>query len=177
LGVIRHRSHLRVDDGGRDLASGAVGTGNGGGVTALMPSSGMLPPITILTAGAQGRTPWWSPDGAFVTFESNRPFAESLSYRIFVQRRDTIGSEDATPVTPFAMSAQHAKWAPGGQRLVFAAGFRVTTRGGIAIAERARPSYRDGVQRNRPGSHARASSARCWKWTIRCSLRVRKWPP
>jgi hypothetical protein len=33
-------------------ASESIGTGSADGVTALIPASGMLPPITILTAGA-----------------------------------------------------------------------------------------------------------------------------
>ena len=82
----------------------------------------------------QGRAPWWSPRGSLVAFESNRPFSSLQSYRIFIQSGEEIGSEDATPVTPFAMSVQHAKWSHDGKQIVFATGFRVGG-GGIAIAD------------------------------------------
>ena len=82
----------------------------------------------------QGRAPWWSPDGRRVAFESNRPVSDQQHYRIFLQNGDAVGNQGATPITPFTMSVQHAKWSPSGRQIVFAAGFPVGG-GGIAIVE------------------------------------------
>jgi Tol biopolymer transport system component len=90
------------------------------------------PPVQL--DPGQGRAPWWSPDGKLVAFESNRPLSSAQIYRIFVQAGADIGSEDAEPVTPFAMNVQHAKWHRNGKRIVFAVGFPAGG-AGIAIAD------------------------------------------
>jgi Tol biopolymer transport system component len=63
----------------------------------------------------QGRAPWWSPNGRFLAFESNRL---SPSYQIFVQ--DPYIPQIIAPVTPPGLYVMHAKWAPGATKLVFA---------------------------------------------------------
>jgi dipeptidyl aminopeptidase/acylaminoacyl peptidase len=75
----------------------------------------------------QGRAPWWSPDGEFIAFESNRT-TEATQYLIFVH---SLKDGSTVPVTPMALNVQHAKWSPDGSQIVFAVGFRS---GGAGIA-------------------------------------------
>ncbi|MDQ8727181.1 hypothetical protein [Bradyrhizobium sp. LHD-71] len=63
----------------------------------------------------QGRAPWWSPDGKWVVFESDRSSAEGL-YAIFIQ--DSAGENPAVQVTDCKWNANHAKWFPCGTKLV-----------------------------------------------------------
>jgi len=64
----------------------------------------------------QGRAPWWSPDGQFLAFESNR---ESRNYQIFVQN-PCDPAAFTVPVTPPGLYVQHAKWSPDATKIVFA---------------------------------------------------------
>ena len=63
----------------------------------------------------QGRAPWYSPDGKWIAFESNRFNASGL-YSIFIQIAD--GSKTAVRVTDPGWNANHAKWYPNGTELV-----------------------------------------------------------
>jgi Tol biopolymer transport system component len=65
----------------------------------------------------QGRAPWWSPDGAWVVFESNRASPPSRSnkngmYAIFVYKFGSPGP--AIQITAPSYDCNHAKWFPNG---------------------------------------------------------------
>ncbi len=72
---------------------------------------------TYFEAKFQGRAPWWSPDGKWVVFESNRacpPPANSGKgmYAIFLYKAGSTNS--AIQVTDPKYNMNHAKWFPGG---------------------------------------------------------------
>jgi hypothetical protein len=81
----------------------------------------------------QGRAPWWSPDGGWVAFESNRVTQDNPAgnYAIFIQ--DAAGENPAMQVTDPEWNGQHAKWYPDGVTLV-AALFQQPGRGPFGIA-------------------------------------------
>jgi hypothetical protein len=65
----------------------------------------------------QGRAPWWSPDGKWVVFESNRPpqpVAEVGAglYAIFLYEYGS--SNPAIQITDIVYNCNHAKWFPNG---------------------------------------------------------------
>jgi TolB protein len=62
---------------------------------------------------AQGRQPWWSPDGRLIAFMSTRSGAAAM----YVAPPD--GSVVLRLTDP-AIVAQHPKWSPDGERIVFA---------------------------------------------------------
>jgi Tol biopolymer transport system component len=66
----------------------------------------------------QGRAPWFSPDGQYIVFESNRanPSAPDR-YRLFIY---SVNKKTLKVVTSPALNVQHAKWSPDSKRLVFA---------------------------------------------------------
>jgi Tol biopolymer transport system component len=59
----------------------------------------------------QGRAPWWSPDGTWIIFESNRASAAGL-YSIYLYEVGTKGP--AIQVTDPIYNMNHAKWFPSG---------------------------------------------------------------
>jgi Tol biopolymer transport system component len=62
----------------------------------------------------QARVGWWSPDGKWFAFESNR-ICDNISgdtYAIFIQ--DSSGFKPARQVTSCDWNAQHPKWFPPG---------------------------------------------------------------
>jgi hypothetical protein len=63
----------------------------------------------------QGRAPWWSPNGEWIAFESDRTSSNG-QYAIFIQPSD--GSKAAVQVTDYEWNANHAKWYPNGTELV-----------------------------------------------------------
>jgi hypothetical protein len=96
----------RTDAGGlnlRPLEAGYSGSGSG------------LPNF-------QGRAPWWSPDGQWVVFESNRPIPANGQpnggnpdnhYAIYLYRADQTGGP-AMQVTDPGFNMNHAKFFPTG---------------------------------------------------------------
>jgi Tol biopolymer transport system component len=62
----------------------------------------------------QGRAPWWSPDGKWVVFESNRPsqYEANGLYAIYLYHYG--GSKPAMQVTSTIYNCNHAKWFPNG---------------------------------------------------------------
>lgn len=92
----------------------------------LTDTSTTPPTVRTLAPGApthkfdpnfQGRAPWYSPDGKWIAFESNR-FNSSGLYSIFIQIAD--GSQTAVRVTDPKWNANHAKWYRNGTELVVA---------------------------------------------------------
>lgn len=63
----------------------------------------------------QGRAPYWSPDGRFVLFESDR----AGGYAIYLM--DTVQDTPPVQVTDASWGAQHAKFFPSGDRLILTA--------------------------------------------------------
>jgi Tol biopolymer transport system component len=81
----------------------------------------------------QGRAPWFSPNGKFIVFESNRDNPDLVDdYRIFLYSLSSLkkslterGSKGGLcpPVqtlTPASLNVQHAKWSPNGKQITFA---------------------------------------------------------
>ena len=62
----------------------------------------------------QGRAPWWSPDGKWVAFESNRPsqYEANGLYAIYLYEHG--GSGPAMQITSTIYNCNHAKWFPTG---------------------------------------------------------------
>ncbi len=65
----------------------------------------------------QGRAPWWSPDGKWVVFESNRASPPSSTnpngmYAIYLCEYGSLGA--AQQITDPAYNCNHAKWFPFG---------------------------------------------------------------
>jgi hypothetical protein len=62
----------------------------------------------------QARAGWWSPDGKWFAFESNRSCdqIDGQTYAIFIQ--DANGFRPAMQVTSCDWNAQHPKWFPPG---------------------------------------------------------------
>lgn len=84
----------------------------------------------------QGRTPDWSPNDAFLTFESRRGCVDG-NYAIFIEASST---GKAVQVTDCKLNANHAVWAPDGRRFAFSAEYFTPKKScamgcrGIAIA-------------------------------------------
>jgi len=94
----------------------------------LLDDHGLL--HTLEESPAQGRAPSWSPDGAWLAFESNRGGTDTL-YAAFIIKRDGTGLRR---VSDYELGANHPVWSPDGQSLVVAARFiKGRPKTGIAI--------------------------------------------
>jgi dipeptidyl aminopeptidase/acylaminoacyl peptidase len=67
----------------------------------------------------QARTPDWSPNDRFLTFESTRGCING-NYAIFIEAAST---GEAVQVTDCRLNANHAVWSPDGRRFAFSAEF------------------------------------------------------
>ncbi len=84
----------------------------------------------------QGRAPWFSTDGKYIVFESNRNNPEKPDhYSLFIY---SIKHKTIMLVTPPALNVQHAKWSPHGNRIIFAVALYGGAQG-IAIVELGKP--------------------------------------
>ncbi len=72
------------------------------------------PSNATLLDSAQGRAPWWSPDGTLVAFESDR---NGGNYALYVAQPDGSGLQQLTDPT---VGAVHPKFSPDGKNIVFA---------------------------------------------------------
>jgi Tol biopolymer transport system component len=70
-------------------------------------------PLDHFDSKYQGRAPAWSPNGATIAFESNR----SGRYAIYLC---DLATGEITQVTDPCLGGQHAKFLPGGKKLVLA---------------------------------------------------------
>ena len=62
----------------------------------------------------QGRAPWWSPDGKWVVFESNRPSQYEANNLYAIYLYEYLGSASAMQITSTIYNCNHAKWFPTG---------------------------------------------------------------
>ena len=62
----------------------------------------------------QGRAPWWSPDGKWVVFESNRPSQYEANSLYAIYLYEYLGSGPAMQITSTIYNCNHAKWFPNG---------------------------------------------------------------
>jgi WD40 repeat protein len=89
---------------------------NDSGVWDCRPLDPNVDPLGPFQPAYQGRAPWYSPDGNWVAFESNRADKNGKLYAIYIQ--DAEGAFPAMQVTDIGWDAQHAKWYPDGKTLV-----------------------------------------------------------
>lgn len=94
----------------------------------LVDAAGAL--STLEAKPIQGRAPVWSPDGKFLSFESDR--GPDGHYAIFIVRRDGSG---LTQVTDYTLNATHGVFSPDGRHMTFITGDPVSHRTQIAIVD------------------------------------------
>jgi dipeptidyl aminopeptidase/acylaminoacyl peptidase len=94
----------------------------------LVDSAGQL--STLEAKPVQGRAPVWSPDGKYLSFESDR--GPSGQYAIFIIKRDGTG---LTQLTDYKLNATHGVFSPDGRHMVFAAMETGGRNSGIAIID------------------------------------------
>lgn len=85
---------------------------------------------TLEAKPIQGRAPVWSPDGKYLSFESDR--GPSGQYAIFIIKRDGTG---LTQLTDYALNANHGVFSPDGRHMVFAAMDPASQQSRIAIVD------------------------------------------
>ena len=78
----------------------------------------------------QGRAPVWSPDGKYLSFESDR--GPDGRYAIFIIKRDGTG---LTQVTDSALDATHGVFSSDGRHMAFVAGNPASQQTKIAIVD------------------------------------------
>lgn len=69
----------------------------------------------------QARAPYWSPNGQYVVFESNRPAGGGYALYLANVAAIAKGTATAVQITDPTYWANHAKFLPGGTKLVFTA--------------------------------------------------------
>jgi len=94
----------------------------------LVDAAGKL--STLEAKPIQGRAPVWSPDGKYLSFESDR--GPSGQYAIFIVKRDGIS---LTQLTDYALNATHGVFSPDGGHMVFAAMDPASQQSRIAIVD------------------------------------------
>ena len=94
----------------------------------LVDAAGRL--STLEAKPIQGRAPVWSPDGKYLSFESDR--GPNGHYAIFLIRRDGTG---LTQLTDSALDATHGVFSPDGRHMVFAAADAASGQTRIAIID------------------------------------------
>jgi Tol biopolymer transport system component len=62
----------------------------------------------------QGRAPWWSPDGKWIVFESDRPSQYEANNLYAIYLYEYLGSAPALQITSTIYNCNHAKWFPTG---------------------------------------------------------------
>jgi WD40-like Beta Propeller Repeat len=62
----------------------------------------------------QGRAPWWSPDGKWVVFESNRPSQYEANSLYALYLYEYLSQGPAIQITSTIYNCNHAKWFPNG---------------------------------------------------------------
>ena len=67
----------------------------------------------------EGRAPAWSPNGKWITFESNRGSKDGNEYAIFAKRYPDGGR--LYQLTPYIFNAQHCAWSPDGRYILCSA--------------------------------------------------------
>jgi hypothetical protein len=91
----------------------------------VMPLDQRVPDRPGFLPKFQARAGWWSPDGKWFAFESNRICndVDGLTYAIFIQ--DAAGARPAMQVTDCKLNLNHPKWFPpsynGGRATLIAA--------------------------------------------------------
>ena len=83
-------------------------------LNAPVPLESGAPTSGSFNANYQGRAPWWSPDGKWVVFESNRPsqYEANGLYAIYLYQHG--GLNPAMQITSTIYNCNHAKWFPPG---------------------------------------------------------------
>ena len=76
----------------------------------------------------QGRTPDWSPDDAFLAYETTR-YCGNGAYAVIIQ---SVANRTAIQATDCAYDANHPVWSPDGQTLAFSGVIPGTVNRGIA---------------------------------------------
>jgi|GEM_PF-618048 len=94
----------------------------------LVDAAGKL--STLEAKPIQGRAPVWSPDGKYLSFESDR--GPSGKYAIFIVKRDGTG---LTQLTDYILNANHGVFSPDGKHMVFAAMDPASRQSRIAIVD------------------------------------------
>jgi Tol biopolymer transport system component len=94
----------------------------------LVDAAGRL--STLEAKPVQGRAPVWSPDGKYLSFESNR--GPSGLYAIFIVGRDGTGLKQ---LTDYTLNATHGMFSPDGRHMVFGAIDQASRQSRIAIVD------------------------------------------
>ena len=83
-------------------------------LNAPVPLESGAPTSGSFNANYQGRAPWWSPDGKWVVFESNRPSQYEANGLYAIYLYEYLGSGPAIQITSTIYNCNHAKWFPNG---------------------------------------------------------------
>jgi serine/threonine-protein kinase len=151
--------HPRVSPRGNQLAVAIVDNSDAN-IWIIDLASGS--PARRLTFGGRNLYPIWTPDGQFITFQSDREGDRG----IFRQRAD--GSGVADRLTRAALGAQHApeSWSPDGKTLTFRAGSSVASIFTLTIGDAVPKRFDDSIT----GNHFDSSFSPDGRWLAYSSL-------